>query len=113
MKWKGYHNSLTWIDKKDSTKISQYFPKPYKCYSGNVKVELHLSNYATKDNLKGAVADTSNLAVKLNLTRVKPGVEEIDVDKLKTIPGDLRKLSNVVDNDVIIYCYFWLIFISK
>ena len=64
MKWKGYHNSLTWIDKKDSTKISQYFPKPYKCYSGNVKVELHLSNYATKDNLKGAVADTSNLAVK-------------------------------------------------
>ena len=45
--------------------MSQYFPKPYERYSGNVKVELDLSNYGTKENLKVAVGlDTSNLAAK-------------------------------------------------
>ena len=28
-----------------SIKMSQYFPKPYDCCSGNLKVELDLSNY--------------------------------------------------------------------
>ena len=30
---------------------SQYYP-PYKSSSNNIKVELDLSNYATKDNVK-------------------------------------------------------------
>ena len=39
---------------------------------GNVKVELDLSNHATKTDLKGATRiDTSNLAVKLNLAKLK------------------------------------------
>ena len=29
-------------------KMSQYFPKPYDYFGGNVKAELDLSNYATK-----------------------------------------------------------------
>ena len=49
-------------------KFSQYFPKPYKCSCRNVKVELDLSNYTTKNDLKGtAGVDRSNLAGKSNL----------------------------------------------
>ena len=33
--------------------MSKYFPKP-KSSGGRVKVELNLSNYATKTNLKNA-----------------------------------------------------------
>ena len=36
---------------KGIVKISQYFPKP-KCLVANVKVELDLSNYAIKADLK-------------------------------------------------------------
>ena len=37
--------------KKTLRKIGQYFPKPYNCFGENVKVELDLSNYATKASL--------------------------------------------------------------
>ena len=37
--------------KKTLRKIGQYFPKPYNCFGKNVKVELDLSNYATKAGL--------------------------------------------------------------
>ena len=54
--------------KKTLYKMSQYFPKPSDRFGGNIKVELDLSNYATKADLKGATrVDTSNLASKSNL----------------------------------------------
>ena len=85
--------------------LYQYFPKPYEHSGGNLKVELDLFNYATKRNLKGATpADTSNLASKSDLASLKAEVHKIDVDKLKTAPADLSKLSNIVDNDVAKYC---------
>ena len=34
------------------TKINKYFPKPYDPFRENFKVELNLSNYATKTGLK-------------------------------------------------------------
>ena len=40
----------SWIDKKDIVKITEYFLKP-KSLGPNVKVELDLSNYATKADL--------------------------------------------------------------
>ena len=41
-------------------KMIQYFPKPYRRFSGNIKAELDLSDNATKDGLKGAAGiDTS------------------------------------------------------
>ena len=44
--------------------MSEHFPKP-KSLGANVKVELHLSNYATKADLKNATgADTSDFAKK-------------------------------------------------
>ena len=66
-----------------------------------IKVELDLSNYSTKADLKGATgADTSILAAKSDLASLKAEVDKINIDKLKTVPGDLSKLSNLVDNVV-------------
>ena len=45
--------------------------------------------------------DISNLALKSNLASLKTEVDKIDVDKLKAVPVDLSKLSNVVKNDVV------------
>ena len=39
--------------------------------------------------------------LKSNLASLKTEVDKIDADKLKTVPVDLAKLSNVVKNDVI------------
>lgn len=44
---------------------------------------------------------TSNLASKIDLTSLKAKVDNLDVDKLRTVPADLNKQSNVVDNDVV------------
>ena len=82
--------------------MSQYFPEPYEHSGGNVKVELYLSNYATKTDLKGATGiDTSTLASKTDLASLKTKVDDLDKDKIKTVPADLSKLCNVMDNDVV------------
>ena len=79
---------------------SQYFP-PY-CSTNNIKVELDLANYATKDDVKNVThADVSSYATKTNLAALKSEVDKIDTDKLKTVPTVLSKLSNVVKNDVV------------
>ena len=81
--------------------MSQYFP-PYNNSSNNIKVELDLSNYATKDDAKNIThIDVSSYATKTNLAALKTEVDKIDVDKLKTVPDDLAKLSNVVKNEVV------------
>ena len=74
----------------------------YGSSSNNVKVELDLANYATKDDVKNIThIDVSSFASKTNLAALKTEVDKIDVDKLKTTPTDLAKLSNVVKNDVV------------
>ena len=103
--------------------MSEYFPEP-KSLGANVKVELDLSNYATKANLKNAagadtlafakMTDLANLKpdvdklnidkfknVPTNLSSVKSKVDKLDVDKLVPVPVDLSTLSNVVKNDVV------------
>ena len=81
--------------------MSTYYP-PYKSSSQNVKVELDLANYATKDDVKNITyVDVSSFASKTNLAALKSEVYKIDADKLKTVPVDLAKLSNVVNNDVV------------
>ena len=80
---------------------SQYFP-PYENYSNNIKVELDLSNYATNNDVKNIThVDVSSYALKTNLASLKTEVDKIDTDKLKTVPDDSAKLSNVVKNDVV------------
>ena len=81
--------------------MSKYFP-PYNNSSENIKVELDLSNYATKKDIKDIThIDASGFASKTNLAALKTEVDKIDTDKLKTVPDDLAKLSNVVKNDVV------------
>ena len=78
-----------------------YHP-PYKSSSNNVKVELDLTNYATKTDLKNIThVDVSCFASKTNLAALKTEVDKIDTDKLKTVPTDLAKLTNAVKNDVV------------
>ena len=45
--------------------------------------------------------DVSSFASKINLASLKTEADKIDVDKLKTVPVDLAKLSNVVKNNVV------------
>ena len=81
--------------------MSTYYP-PYKNNSNSIKVELDLTNYASKTDLKNIThTDVSSFASKTNLAALKTDVDKINTDKLKTVPDDLAKLSNVVKNDVV------------
>ena len=88
--------------KKTLYKMSQYFPKPYEPFGGDINVTIDLSNYATKDDIKNIThVDTSSFALKTNLANLKTEVDKLDIAKLTTVPVDLSKLSNLVKNDVV------------
>ena len=77
--------------------MSQYFPKPYEAFSGDIDVKVDLSNYATKADIKNiSHIDTSSFALKTNLPNVKTEVDKLDIDKLVPVPVDSSKLSDVV-----------------
>ena len=62
----------------------------YNPGNSNVKVELDLKNYATKEELKKIThVDNNNIALKTNLTSLKTEVDKIDISKLITVPKDL------------------------
>ena len=62
---------------------SQYFPT-YENYSNDIKGQLDLTNYATKDDVKNIThVDVSSYATKTNLAALKTEVDKIDTDKLK------------------------------
>ena len=80
----------------------QYFSRPYEPFGRDINVKVDLSNYATKADLKNVTGlDTSKLALKSNLANLTAEVDKIDLDKSNTVPVDLSKLSNVVNNDVV------------
>ena len=61
-----------------------------------------MSSYTAKADLKNATGiDTSKLAAKSDLVSLKAEVDKMDADKLKTVPADLSKLSNLVKNEVV------------
>ena len=101
-----------------------YYPEPDGHIREKVKVVLDLSNYATKKELEYATGiDTSDLAAKKDFiafkaevdkldinelinvptssNNLKTNVDDLDVGKLKTAPVDLKKLSDVVENEVV------------
>ena len=85
--------------KRSLIKMSEYFPKP-SSHKENIKVEIDLSNCATKKDINYIThADTSNFVLKTNLANLKTEVDKLDIDKLVSVPLDLSKLSNVVEND--------------
>ena len=82
--------------------MSQYFPKPYEAFGGDINVKVDLSNYAAKADIKNiSHVDTSSFALKTNLAHLKAEVDKLDIDKLVPVPVDLSKLSDAVKNDVI------------
>ena len=64
--------------------MSNYFPELHSHFDGNIKVELDLSNYATKST---NATDTSIFAEKVDLISLKSHVDELDIEKWKTIPN--------------------------
>ena len=80
--------------------MRQYFPKPYEPFGGDIIVKVDLSNYARKADLKNATGiDTSELALKSNSAGWN---KSWNVDKLKSVPVDLSKLSNLVKQLVLL-----------
>ena len=97
--------------------MSQYFP-PYRSSGGSVNVELNLSSYATKTDLKYvAQVDVSSFAPKSNLASLKAAVgaikltENNDIDKYKYLgygtgfdsKGTFTNLSGGIGQNVIIF----------
>ena len=77
--------------------MRQYFPKPYEPFGGDIDVKVDLSNYGTKTDLRNVShIDVRSFALKSNLANLKTEVDKIDADKLKAVPVDLAKLSNIV-----------------
>ena len=80
--------------------MSQYFPKPYEAFTRVINVKVDLSNYATKSDIKNISHVYASSFALTNLTNLKPGVDKLDIDKLKPLPDNVSKLSNVVTNEV-------------
>ena len=82
--------------------MSQYFPKPFRSFGGNINIKVDLSNYATKADIKNIThVDTSRFALKTNLASLKTKVDKLDINKLEPVRVALSKLSDVVKNDVV------------
>ena len=89
------------MKKKGSYKTSQHFP-PYRSSKESIKVELNLSSYATKTDLKNVThVDVSSFALKRNQANLKNEIDKLDIAKLTPVPNDLAKLNNIVKNDVV------------
>ena len=74
--------------------MSQYFPKRFRSFGGNINVKVDISNYATKADLKNVThVDTSSFALQTILASLKTEADKLDID--------LSKLSDVVKNDVV------------
>ena len=85
------------LNKFFSSQMSQYFPKLFRSFGGNINVKVDLSNYATKNDLKNVThVDASSFAPKTNLARLKTEIDKLDVRKLTAVSVDLSKLSNVI-----------------
>ena len=74
--------------------MSKCFPES-KSSGGKVKVELDLSNYATKADLKNSTGvDTLSFAKKTELANLKSDIDKLDIDKLKNVPTNLSNLKS-------------------
>ena len=82
--------------------MSKYFLEPYEPFGGDINVEVDLSNYGTKADIKNiSHVDTSSFALKTNLANLKHEVDKLDIDKLVPVPTDLSKLSDVAKKAVV------------
>ena len=77
--------------------MSEYIPKP-KSFGERMNVELDLSSYETKANLKSSAGDhTSKFSKKVDLANLKSDVDKLDINKLKNLPANLGNLKSKLD----------------
>ena len=77
--------------------MSQYFPKPYEPFGGDINVRVGLSSYATKTDIRNiSHVDTSSFALKPNLASLKTEINKLDINKLVPDPVHLSNLSDVL-----------------
>ena len=77
--------------------MSEYFTES-KTSGGISKVDIDLSNYATKEDLKNATSvDTSYFAKKTDLVHLKFDVDKLDINKVKKVSSNLSNLKSKVD----------------
>ena len=82
--------------------MSQYFPKSYEPFGGDINVKVDLSNDLTRADIKSiSHVDALSFALKTNLANFKTEVDKLDIHKLVPVPIGLGKLSDVVKNDVV------------
>ena len=82
------------------SKSNKHFPPYSTSHLKNIKVELDLTGYATKKDLDDIThVDTSEFALKTNLSALKTAVDKLDIPKLTTVPADLAKLTKKVQED--------------
>ena len=74
--------------------MSQYLPKPFESFDGDINVKDDLTNYTTKADIKNiSHVDTWSFALKSNLASLKTEVYKLDINKLVSVPVDLSKLN--------------------
>ena len=67
-----------------------------------MKVELDLSNYATKANLKNATGvEASKFAKNVDFASLKSEVEKLNIDKLEKVPTGLNSLKSKADESYV------------
>ena len=82
--------------------MSQYFPKLYEPFGGDINVKVDLSNYATKADIKNiSHVYILSFVLKTNLASLKTEVDKLYIDKLVPVPVHLSKTSDFVENDVV------------
>ena len=74
--------------------MSQYLPKPFESFDGDINIKDDLTNYTTKADIRNiSHVDTWSFALKSNLASLKTEVYKLDINKLLPVPVDLSKLS--------------------
>ena len=75
-----------------------YVPEPYTHSINKIKVKLDLSNYVTKSDFKnGTSVDTSKFAKEADLASLTTIVDKLDIDKLGKVPDGLNSLKSRAD----------------
>ena len=63
--------------------MTQYFPKPYEPFGGDISGKVYLSKYTTKADIKNiSHVDTSSFALKTNLASLRTEVDTLDIHNL-------------------------------
>ena len=77
--------------------MSEHFPKP-KSWKPNLKVQLVLSNYATKADWKNETGvDTLDFSKKTDLANLKSDIDKLDINKWKNVPTNSSNLKSKED----------------